>query len=240
MAVYSDGNQLRIRRALIGLSTEHAEEMVGESAENHGEHDQEQSRHKVARLREGFGQDGKLADEQAERRQADNRQAADDERCARLRHGSRHAADPIHAQRPEVVADVSGAEKEKRLCDRVIERMQQRAEKPQRPSQSQADGDDSHVLDTAVGHQTFQIPLHQNEQAGDNHGHHAKDQQQRMRKSGSGGAGNDRVIAHHRIHGAIEQNGREQSADRVWELRRAHPAASYAWERSRSSFRSRR
>ena len=91
--------------------------------------------------------------------------------------------------------------------------MQQRAEKPQGPSQSQADGDDSHVLDAAVGHQPLQVPLHQDQEPGHNHGHHAEDQQQTYGESRPYGTRDNRVVAHHSIHGAVEQNRREQRAD---------------------------
>ena len=94
--------------------------------------------------------------------------------------------------------------------------MQQRPEDAQRSADSDAEGDDAHVFDAAVGEQTLQVALHHHQQRGDRYGQATEDEQQRVTECAADGVRGDRIEAQQRIQGAVQQHRGEHGADRGW------------------------
>ena len=95
--------------------------------------------------------DQELAHEDAERRQAGDRDHADHEAPAEQRMGHGQAADIGDLLRALDLRDMADREEDRRLGQAVHRHVQQAGEIGERSAHAEREGDDAHVLDRGVG-----------------------------------------------------------------------------------------
>ena len=102
-----------------------------------------------------------FAHEDRERRDADQRQQADQSAMPQTDRRATHRRS-VHVVAAETLPEPPDREKRQRFADRMVQRVEQRGKGAERP-EPVSEGDDPHVLDAVIGEQALRVALEHDE-----------------------------------------------------------------------------
>src|SRR5437763_2793671 len=118
-----------------------------------------------------------FAHKDRKRSDADQRQQADQKRDAPQRIDAQCTGDRVHLVAAEALPETPDREKRQRLADRMVERMEQRGKRAERPEPI-SKRNDAHMLDAVIGEEALRIALEDDKTCGDKDRQRAKRGQQ--------------------------------------------------------------
>ena len=169
----------------------------------------------------------KLGHEQAERRQADERQDAGGKQRAGPGHHPQQTCDLVDLGRLVPVEDAPGEQKARRLGDGVIHHVQPGGKDAER-AEREADADEPHVLDARIGEHALVVALNHQAEGADRHRQQPEANQQVAGERGVDRRIDDRLPSRDGVHRHRQQHAGHHRGNRRRALPSARPAAMCA------------